>query len=1095
MSPNPLQSIRTFTQLVKYLRDELDWPIESDDFDDLTFDYVAEELGLDAKTAVKINEVKQLRPLTSKQPWGIFFVSFAPKQLPVVALRRILSGLVVRKRQSANKDQQAAWRLHDLLFISSYGESDHRDITFAHFAEEDGSGDLPTLRLLGWDDEDTKLKLDYVNRQLKEKLSWPDDDDDLKSWREKWSAAFKLRPREVIKTSQQLAIRLADLARGIRKRANAVLAVESANGSLRKMHAAFQEALIHDLTTDDFADMYAQTISYGLLTARISRPAGIVADNLADMVPVTNPFLKELLEMFLTVGGRKGKIDFDELGVNEVVQVLRDADMEAVLRDFGDRNPQEDPVIHFYELFLKEYDAKKRMQRGVFYTPRPVVSYIVRSLDELLRTEFLLADGLADVTTWGEMVKRHKDVKIPEGVSPDQDFVQILDPATGTGTFLVEAIDLIHKTLVAKWKAQGHGDRRLESLWNEYVPKHLLTRLHGYELLMAPYAIAHLKIGLKLYETGYRFRSDERARVYLTNALEPAQDFSGKFEFAIPALAHEALAVNAVKLQQHFTVIIGNPPYSVSSQNDGDWITQLCKDFKGGLEGERNIQPLSDDYIKFLRLSSYLLERVKFGIHGMVTNREYIQGVIHRGIRRWLLHSANQIVISDLHGQRGELLQNHGADGNVFDIEKGVAVGVFLFGGGKREVRFGEFLGERDRKTKVLSTSSAKDATLRIEPTAPYYFLKPWSEAFKDEYQAMPSLLEWFQQRPVTGFATHRDDFAIDFCKQELERRVNRFVDSTVTDATIRAEYSLRDTRDWHLPQSRARAIKDLSLSKRIIQCTYRPFDARWVIYSDDILEYSRRDAMQQISSQSPALVCSRIAKDEAFAHVFISVHPVEKISLSPKSSNNAQVFLSGCVVGQGSLHLIDSGHALVVPNDQQTNRESDPQVILKYLYAVLHSPLYRSRYAEYLKIDFPRVPLPMNQESFQALACLGGELIALHMLASSKVDHFITECIGDNDQEVEKVSWSKNTVWLDKAQTTGFKGVRDEVWNFHIGGYRVCEKWLKDRKGRKLMAEEISHYQKIVVALSESIRLMKKIDEVIEEHGGWPRAFAAAIN
>ena len=242
-------------------------------------------------------------------------------------------------------------------------------------------------------------------------------------------------------------------------------------------------------------------------------------------------------------------LDFDELGVSEVVELLDAANMEAVVRDFGDRNPQEDPVIHFYELFLKEYDAKKRMQRGVFYTPRPVVSYIVRSVHELLQTEFGLADGLADTATWGEMAERHAGLTIPEGVKPTDRFVKILDPATGTGTFLVEAIDVIHRTLIEKWKREGHGEKKILDLWNEYVPKHLLPRLHGYELLMAPYAIAHLKIGLKLHETGYRFESDERARIYLTNALEPAHDFSGQFEFAIPALAHEAQAVNEVKRQ------------------------------------------------------------------------------------------------------------------------------------------------------------------------------------------------------------------------------------------------------------------------------------------------------------------------------------------------------------------------------------------------------------------------------------------------------------------------------------------------------------------------------------------------------------------
>ena len=407
-------------------------------------------------------------------------------------MRRILRSLVIKKRASANKSQQRAWQQNDLLFISSYGESDERDITFAHFSEDSEMGDLPTLKVLGWSSGNTVLRLEDTHSTLKEKLHWPEDEDDTEEWRERWSSAFKLQYRETVRTSKDLAVNLAKLAGDIRARVNAVLAVESERGELRKLYKAFQEALIHDLTLDDFADMYAQTIAYGLLSASISRRSGaLVADNLKDMVPNTNPFLKELMQTFLTVGGRGNKIDFDELGINEVVALLRRTQMEEVLKDFGSKNPQEDPVIHFYELFLKEYDPAKRMKRGVFYTPRPVVSFIVRSVDEILRTEFGLEDGLADTTTWGEMVTRYKGLTIPQGVKPDEPFVQILDPATGTGTFLVEVIDRIYETLRAKWKKQGKSEREMYDLWNDYVPRNLLPRLHGFELMMAPYAIAH----------------------------------------------------------------------------------------------------------------------------------------------------------------------------------------------------------------------------------------------------------------------------------------------------------------------------------------------------------------------------------------------------------------------------------------------------------------------------------------------------------------------------------------------------------------------------------------------------------------------------
>ena len=514
------------------------------------------------------------------QPWGIFFVKFQPKRLPVVALRRILGRVAITKRPSADDAERPSWAPDDLLFVSNYGEGDQRRIAFAHFSKPQATRDLPTLRVLGWDNLNTPLHLDDVARKLTDHLAWPDDEKDADAWREQWRGAFQLRHREVIATSKTLSVRLAELARAIRDRAKSALEIESAAGPLTRLMKAFQTALLDDLNADGFADMYAQTIAYGLLSARIADPNRKTAEGFATHMR-TNPFLRDLMEAFFRAGGHPepgaADIDFDELGASEVVELLDDANMEAVLRDFGDRNPQEDPVIHFYEHFLAEYDKSQKVSRGVFYTPRPVVSYIVRSVDELLRSEFGLEDGLADATTWGEMAVRNEGLEIPKGTPYDQAFVEILDPAVGTGTFLVEAIDLIHKTMVKKWKEQGHGDRKIKTLWNDYVPEHLLPRLHGYELLMAPYAIAHLKIGLKLYETGYRFGSDERAQVYLTNALEPPPETSQITMDFLPALAREAEAVGRVKRTRQFTVVIGNPPYLGEAGRGGKWIASLMR--------------------------------------------------------------------------------------------------------------------------------------------------------------------------------------------------------------------------------------------------------------------------------------------------------------------------------------------------------------------------------------------------------------------------------------------------------------------------------------------------------------------------------------
>ena len=520
-----LRSIKTFPSLVKYLRDELDWPIESDDTEELTFEYDPEELGIDPKTAAKIQEIKQLRPMDTQQPWGIFFVKFEPKHLPVVVLRKILNQLVIKKRVSSGKSTQAAWKLHDLLFISSYGEHEERQITFAHFTQDLAGKDLPTLRVLGWDGRDTPLHIDEVVQTLKTNFRWPRtfNADEI---RQRWSSAFANRYREVVTTASGLAERLAILASRIRDQVLEVMSYETEKGAIRQLYAAFRTGLVHDLEPKDFADTYAQTIAYGLLSARIADPTKTTLDDFAAHMR-TNPFLRELMETFLRIGGRKGKaggpgIDFDELGVSEVVALLDEANMEAVVRDFGDRNPTDDPVIHFYEHFLAAYDKQLKVSRGVFYTPQPVVSYIVRSVHELLQTEFGLENGLADTTTWGEMLKTHPGMKLPlltdepgekRTISPDEPFVQILDPATGTATFLVEVIEVIHQTLRSSWKQQRLTEKQQEAAWNDYVPQHLLPRLHAFELMMAPYAIAHMKTGLKLAETGYRFGTEERVHL------------------------------------------------------------------------------------------------------------------------------------------------------------------------------------------------------------------------------------------------------------------------------------------------------------------------------------------------------------------------------------------------------------------------------------------------------------------------------------------------------------------------------------------------------------------------------------------------------
>ena len=1148
-----LAHIRRFDQLVAYLRDELDWPIVSKDFEELTFEYTPEELGIDAKNAAKIQEIKRLRPLVPGQPWGIFFVKFEPKRLPVVALRRILGQVALKKRASANKSERQAWAADDLLFVSNYGEGKERRIAFAHFSKSRDGHDLPTLKVLGWDNLDTPLHLDAVARELTDHLTWPDDEDDPVAWRERWRAAFKLRHREVITTSKQLSERLAELARAIRDRIRTALAIETESGPLTTLMKAFQTALVHDLDEAGFADMYAQTIAYGLLSARISDPGRRTADDFAAHMRM-NPFLRELMETFLRAGGRRGKaggpgIDFDELGVSEVVELLDQANMGAVVRDFGDRNPREDPVIHFYEHFLAAYDKKQKVSRGVFYTPRPVVSYIVRSVDELLRTEFGLADGLADTTTWGEMAKRYKELEIPEGTPPGQAFVQILDPATGTGTFLVDVIDLIHRTMVEKWTAQGHGEKKIQALWDDYVPKHLLPRLHGYELLMAPYAIAHLKIGLKLYETGYRFESDERARVYLTNALEPPGEGQLTLGF-LPALAHEAEAVNEIKRKRRFTVVIGNPPYLGEAGRGGAWIAALMRgreiqsgrstlsyfEVDGESLREQNPKWLNDLYVQFTRFSHWLLEQTGRGVLGFITNHGYIDNPTFRGMRWALLASFDQMFLLDLHGnlKKKEATPDGRRDENVFDIEQGVSISLFVKDSPKvhdvssTRVSHANCWGARAEKYDwLLGHGAASSEWADVVPRRKFYLFKTIGSTETDDYEEWPTITEISLVNSV-GIVTARDALTVQWSADDVWDVVSDVVRSDAEE--VRSEYRLgEDVKDWRVEWAQEDLRRAGPSRRDIVPILYRPFDTRFTYYtgqSRGFLCRPRAAVMGHLlAGENVGFITTRQTKDEwgvlatssIIAHKTCSAYDINSLFplyLYPGVGKADGSLFSRWAKGKdGRTPNLDSGFVEQIAAATKLRFVSDgrgdlretfgPEDILAWVYAVLHSPRYRDRYEARLKLDFPRVPLPGNAELFRKLAEAGHELLVLHLLESPELDEFIATYTGPKNPEVNRVGWSDDTVWLNagktnareghramKPGTIGFKGVPGQVWNFHIGGYQVCHKWLKDRKGRTLSDEDVAHYQKIVVALNETIRIMAEIDEVIEAHGGWPGAF-----
>ncbi|RAK63319.1 type ISP restriction/modification enzyme [Phenylobacterium kunshanense] len=1120
-SVDSLKAINDFPSLVAYLRDELEWEIPEDlGFDQLTYSYTAAELGLKLEAQV---EITQLRPILGQQnPWGVFFVDFDKAELPVTLLRRILSSVSRRKRESANPGDRALFDKNDLLFVSAFGKADDRRLALAHFHQEPNSAALPTLRVLAWDRQDTPRHMATVAERL-ERLRWPDGRQLEEAWKARWAGAFIDRPRDGIRTAKEMAEALAECAKQIRQAIQEILPKERPGQPLGQLFEAVKATLNKDLDVPKFADTYAQTIAYGLLSKRIDQVQrwraekartlngalplpSITVEALETAIP-TNPFLSELLNSFLAAGGRDragAGLDFDELGLGDVIDLLNTANMEAVLDDFDKDKQGDDPVIHFYEGFLAAYDKAMKVQRGVFYTPRPVVSFIVRSVDELLRTEFGLPLGLADTTTWGQFVAARPGTKVPEGAKAEDPFVKILDPATGTGTFLVEVIDLIHRRMMDDaWKAETAAEKR--RLWNVYVAERLLPRLYGYELMMAPYAVAHMKIGLKLADTGYDFSGTEtgpsgrarpaRARVFLTNALEPAQDLDMQLAFMSEALAQEATAANDAKSEAQFTVIVGNPPYSnFGKSNDNPWISRLLAGFRGDMRGEVKVN-LYDDYIKFFAMANNAVERAGAGVIGFITNRSYLDGSTQREMRHAMLDGAS-ISVLDLY--RGIYDPEARRDENVFDITTGVAISLIWKPVSDRQVLFSRLVGKYSEKVEILSKEAINISGHKaISPSSPQFLLID-APAENEAYESWIALPDLFVES-TTGVQTNRDELCLSSDSDELFSRLTKFASSTDEAWSLCARLGVSKSDFWS-PQASSVALKQKGVSRaRIKPYIYRIFEPCFIYYDEDIVHRPRElVARAVVDRENISLLASRGVDAPRLGIGFVAGQAADKRVLK-SARGEAKLFPARVpsVVSDANFRGESLGFGEIPSEDG-----------IAYVYAVISSATYMSRFEAELRLDYPRIPKPKSRELFRRLISLGARLVALHMLdANALPDLFVSPKVrfvsnggeprlGRINKEVRRDASGR--VYLNDQNW--FATVPQAAWEHWIGGYQPAQKWLKDRSesgskdklkpGRLLTEEDILHYRRMIVALEETGKVMAEIDEVIARHGGWPDAF-----
>ena len=901
-------------------------------------------------------------------------------------------------------------------------------------------------------------------------------------------ADFLAHTAEPVGTPKELALRMARLAHMIRNLIVSAFEKEPEGGSLHSQLAAFRDNLIPDLSIEYFADMYAQTIAYGLFAARCTAPDNkdFARQNAAYLLPTTNPFLRKL---FNTIAGP----DLDDRIawlVDDLAQLLGHADMSSILQDFGKRTSKEDPVVHFYETFLKEYDRNIRKMRGVFYTPEPVVSYIVRSIDYLLKERFGKPQGLADENTL------------------------ILDPATGTATFLYMVINEIHQIMFS------HGQ---QGTWNSYVTDKLLPRIFGFELLMAPYAVAHLKLGLLLQETGYQFQTDQRLGIYLTNTLEEAVKRADTL-FA-RWITEEANAAARVKKDEKIMVVLGNPPYSGISANasvrmvhdpktgmlrrEPTWIGRLIEDYKivdGKPLGERNPKWLQDDYVKFIRFGQWRIERTSQGILAFITNHAYLDNTTFRGMRQSLMNTFTDIYILNLHGnvKKREVAPDGGKDENVFDIQQGVAICLLIKESGNTEhakVHYADLWGLRQGKYETLDEASVNAIQWQhLIPSSPFYLFVPFKENLLAEYEDAWKITEILPVNGV-GMTTARDHVVIDYESQPLLDRVTIFRQSEDSNAALCEKLGMPQKLGWNITRARQLIQQEHNLEQYIKPVLYRPFDARLIFYHDSLVWRTVKQVMRHMLQNNISVVCPRRVETVGpWQHVLCSSQIVEHVAVSLKTIDS--VFPLYLYPTEGEMQF-EGGHRRPNLDPQFIKAVSEklgltfiedgtgdlmqsfgPEDIFHYAYALFHSPTYRTRYAEFLKIDFPRLPLTSDRELFKALAAKGAELVSLHLMESPTLNNLITTYPIGNSNTVEKVGYDENThrVFINKTQY--FDGIPSNVWNFHIGGYQVAQKWLKDRKGRALSYDDLIHYQKVIVALKETIRIMGEIDEMIP---GWP--------
>lgn len=887
---------------------------------------------------------------------------------------------------------------------------------------------------------------------------------------------------EIIKNSKDLAKIMAWKARLLNETILKIMHTEHwEESNLRDQYKAFKDALVHDITIESFSDMYSQTIVYGLFVARLHDKTleDFSRAEAERLIPKSNPFLKDLFRYVAYELEENVERIIDDL-----VEIYAHSDLWKILEDFWKTTWRNDPVVHFYEDFLWWYNPKTKKSRWVYYTPEPVVNFIIRWIDYLLKTEFDIPEWISDCKK--ETFKRR--VRQKDGVDVEEHRVQILDVATWTWTFLNEIIKFIY----------NNSNYSAPALWSKYVKENLIPRLFGFELLMAPYTMTHLKLWLTLRETWYKDEWDQRLNVYLTNSLEePDENVQSLF---IQSFAREAEKANEVKRDAPIMVITWNPPYSVSSCNKWKWIQNLIKDYKKGLDEKKN--NLDDDYIKFIRLAQEFIDKNKSWVIWMITSNSYIYGVTHRQMRKSLLESFDKIYIYDLHGnsRKKETCPDGSKDENVFDIMTGVCI-IFAVKTSNRKsekaevFHFDSWWRRQEKYDRLWDSWIWNIERNKLNPDKEYHFFVPKDFSKQKKYDNWVKIDELFFVHN-SGIKTDRDSLFYDFDKNELKNRFNILLSGNC-DENFKNQYRIIDSSSYKLT---SRIINKKFDDDKIKESEYKPYDTRYIYYDESIISRPWYEVMYHMTKWNIWLSLMRSLVDsKIFNTIKATNHLVDlnfywfQTYLFPlylyedeesllnwqKYRPNFNTELLAQIENQLWMKCNQKAKLEESNLSQKWATEFTPTDLFDYIYAVLHSPKYRETYKEFLKIDFPRVPFNVDRSTFWYLVEKGRELRLFHLLQHPKLSEKSDIAVYSWEWEdiIAFADYSNNKVYINGDKY--FDNVPKEAWEFYIWWYQPAQRRFKDRKWRKMTFDDITHYQKMIISLNETIRLMKLIDMI----------------